>query len=104
MTTRPSPSPLTEAERVAAEALALWHNAHSSTSRLAVAAFEGEARAVVAAVYDLIATEARYAAADGLLALAPEQATPDAKDAFWRAAAITQSNPLSLPASKETPR
>lgn len=52
-----SPAPLTEAEKAAAEALALWHNAHSSTSRLATAAFEGEARTVVAAVKPLIAQE-----------------------------------------------
>ncbi|MEU5157346.1 hypothetical protein [Glycomyces sp. NPDC021274] len=95
-----STQPLTEVEKAAARAIGgdfecTWH----------VGCDEGcnadRARAVVAAVRDLIATEERYAAADRLQALAPEQATPDAKDAFWRAAAITRSNPLSRPTSEE---
>jgi ATP-dependent helicase YprA (DUF1998 family) len=48
---------LTEAERVVAEALAAHHNAHSTTNRLGVGAFEAEARAVVAAVQPIIESE-----------------------------------------------
>jgi hypothetical protein len=45
---------LTEAERAAAEALAAYHNAHSTTAHLGVGAFTAEARAVVAAVRPII--------------------------------------------------
>jgi len=48
---------LTEAERAAAEALAAHHNAHSTTDRLGVGAFEAEARAVVASVAPIIKRE-----------------------------------------------
>src|SRR5688500_3626379 len=52
-----SEHPLTEAEQAAAVALAAHHNAHSTMGGLAVAAFAGEARAVVAAVRPPIADE-----------------------------------------------
>jgi len=95
-----STQPLTAAEQAAARAIGgdfecTWHVGCDEECNA------DRARAVVAAVRDVIATEARAPAADRLLALAPEQATPDAKDAFWRAAAITRSNPLSRPTSEE---
>jgi hypothetical protein len=120
-----STQPLTEVEAAAARELSRIHNRRDDIPiELEPADFADEARAVVAAVQPILLTEfrddlfkqaaelpgaaeddpeaeAREAAADRLLALAPEQATPDAKDAFWRAAAITRSNPLSRPTSEE---
>lgn len=113
--TSPSPAPLTEAEKAAAEALALWHNAHSSTSRLAVAAFEGEARAVVAAVQPIVAAEALQKAEF----IIDRQADAKhhnvmhgrSKESFEYIEGIGHASDLvaryrlslSLPASKETP-
>jgi hypothetical protein len=54
--------------------------------------FADEARALVAALRPILAAEVRKAAGDALADLAPKQATPDARDAFWRAAVIARSS------------
>jgi hypothetical protein len=68
MSTEPE---LTEAEHAAAVALADWHNAHSSTSRLAVGAFTAEARAVVAAARPHLLAQFCIEAADAVDQLGP---------------------------------
>ena len=78
------------AEQAAAVALAAHHNAHSSTNQLGAGAFSAEARAVVAVLRPILAAEGRNTAADLLAGLAPHQATPDARDAFWRASVIAR--------------
>ncbi|MEU5874198.1 hypothetical protein AB0A73_21910 [Glycomyces sp. NPDC047369] len=65
------PNPV-DAEQAAAEALAARPNAYSTTSRLATAAFEGESRAVVAAVRPIIAAEELFDAARALTDRAAE--------------------------------
>lgn len=69
------PEDLTAAEQAAAEALAERHNAHSDTEHLAVAAFAGEARAVVEAVRPILAAEALREVAAELRLKTPEPGT-----------------------------
>lgn len=64
---------LTAAERAAAEVLAERHNARSDTEHLAVAAFAGEARAVVEAVRGIIEAETLRAESDALESGLPEE-------------------------------
>jgi len=83
-----STQPLTEVEQAAARVLAERHNASSTTSRLSVAAFEGEARAVVAAVRPILEADTLDRFADHLRALvATESFCDEAADSGMKLAA-----------------
>jgi hypothetical protein len=63
---------------------------------------QATAQRVVAAVRPILAAEFRKAAGDTLADLAPQQATPDARDAFWRAAVVTRSKASTAAALRTT--
>lgn len=104
------PAPLTEAEKAAAEVLAARHNAFSTTGRLAVSAFEDEARAVVAAVRPLIEAEALREEATYLSDHRRDDDGPfdlwrmyEAGGPEWLASRAAARQSLSRPTSEETP-
>jgi hypothetical protein len=99
MSTEPE---LTEAERAVAELLHSNYGSEYEASHLSVDGFAGEAREIVAKLRPLLAAEFRKAAGDALADLAPQQATPDARDAFWRAAVITRSKASTAAALRTT--